>query len=85
MPAMVSVAAVEAAKHEAPVRAMMTLVPDFDPAALHEPNPTPVVMAGVVGMVKPAGKLAVTVDEFPSDPLAELVKPTVQVVVWPAT
>lgn len=87
MPAMVNVAALELpSPQEVPARFMVTTVPAVDPDAVHELNPLTVVTAGVAGMVKPAGKLAVTVLPAPSEPLDEVVKPTVQVVgVAPAT
>lgn len=87
IPAMVTVAAVAlASAHEAPARVTVTTVPVVDPVAVHELKPVGVLTVGVAGMVKPAGKLAVTVPPVASDPLPELVKATVQVVpVAPAT
>jgi hypothetical protein len=84
---MVTVAAVAlASAHEAPARVTVTTVPVVDPVAVHELKPVGVLTVGVAGMVKPAGKLAVTVPPVASDPLPELVKATVQVVpVAPAT
>jgi hypothetical protein len=87
MPAIARLAAVVlASAHEAPARVMVTTVLVVDPVAVHELNPPPVLTLGVAGMVKPAGKLAVTVAPVASDPLAEVEKATVQVVaVAPAT
>jgi len=87
MPAIATVPAVAlASAHEAPARVTVTTVPAVDPVAVHELNPPAVLTLGVAGMLKPAGKLAVTVAPVASDPLAEVVKATVQVVpVAPAT
>ncbi|HUB69964.1 MAG TPA: hypothetical protein VL984_06045 [Acidimicrobiales bacterium] len=81
MPAMVKLATVDAARaHELPARATLTVVPDVEPVAVQEMKPLTRVIAGVAGMEKPVGKLAVTVPPAASAPLAELLKPTVQVV-----
>ena len=87
IPAMVSVAAVLAARAQPPPGSVMvTCWPLVAPVvAAQLVNPDPKVTGGEIGMTNPGAKVTVMVFPVASAPVAVGVKPTVQTVIAPVT
>ena len=86
MPAMVKVPVVLVARAQVPCPSVtVTTLLVALPVAVQLANPPVRVMVGLAGMVKPELNVTVIVLLFASDPLEEVVKPTVQVAVALAT